>query len=1223
MNLAACPNRDRIRAWLDESSEDESSSDISQHITVCESCREIAEQLASTDASTFDWLRAVLVNHETSTPDACRRAIDSVRRIAEQSRIRLQGESLAPVRPLTTDRIADYLLMTEIGQGGMGRVFLATDNERRCRVALKIIGGDHLSRAASRARFERETELLLRMRDQHLVQALDAGTWRGLPWLVMEYLDGIDLANYVRRHGRLSPSEACEVVRQAALGASALHRAGLIHRDIKPSNLMLTRDGTIKLLDLGLARMVASDDWSDDLTATGHVLGSIRYMAPEQFTNPRGAGPAADLYSFGCTLWWLLTGQTPFADADVESPWQVMQAHQSAPTPDLRTAVSDVPRELAEIVQRLLVKDPAKRLGDAVDLANQLAPLCPANGVEQLASLASREPDMPLATTDQQQSAPRPFVLSVPIGETEVLEIETNAAPAGSIRGSAKWYLAGAVVCIVAAIPLARTFLVEKHRPPQPPNSAARQDEVASELPPIRIDAAAGSSLQSETRAKLLAELTKLIPVGDDFRWAKPQFSISSDGSSSAVPNQPLGSRVLVSRPAALPDVKSWTIETRTPRAHLWDAAFSTDGRCYATFDEVGVVRVHDAATDNLLRMFIPGGEITSLDWSPAGSWLAIGGSDTTVIILDIANGQRLRTVKLPGGGGGKEARWSPDGRLLAINISGGYVLYDPIAGSSRSVSVAPDENVRNLHWSRDGKRIAMACQSGRVLVANAEDGATVVDWTWDGSDPARQYVTDVAISPQGRWVAAARADGQIRVREIQSEQGEPIEQALTGHTASYVYRLAWLSESQILTSDGVSLRWFDPALDQPQRVLPNPLQYAGLKHGGIILSRFAVSPDAQQIVCPLRFERRVWRVDADGENDRQPGVDVPTIGFSGRLSGSSDGRWLAQTTVPHGVSIIDTQTLAEKHHLAIEPGGGVSTWSPDGSSLAVPTLGGLLIVDQFDAPSARRRLVYDGGVANIAWSPDGRRVGINNHGSAKLTWLDPKNWSRVGTATMPELGPFFGRDWSPDSRWLALGGNTRVTVLDVESGEAKFSIPQPRQVRGISWHPTEALVAVVAQDSVVRIMRLEDGSVEEFTRSSGIANDLLWSKDGQHLNILFAGVLQRRSWPDGSLTWSVPLAGHSVQSLVESPDGTRLTIACNGELHVFRAADGEPLGKRLSLGPDDWVFFAPTGETVGSPGYENWLLAVVETAKGQQSMPLAEFAKQFGGEGVGNRPSD
>ncbi|MCA9206982.1 MAG: hypothetical protein KDA55_01440, partial [Planctomycetales bacterium] len=951
-------------------------------------------------------------------------------------------------------------------------------------------------------------------------------------------------------------------------------------------------------------------------------------------------GPVADLYSLGCTLWWLLTGRTPFGDDAVETPWQVMQAHQAGELPDIRSLVGHAPPELAELLARLLAKSPAERLADAMELAAHLAPLCPIDAAERLAKLVPTEREQLEPDGESPAMSPRSFVLSVPIGDDDPTEVLTPATVPRTQRGVLSRFTIGAVVCILAAIPLARTFLADKLNSTNSSPSTQQADGKSvkgraaenraaetraqsnaavagngSDPPEIRIREKAGADMDTASRAARLVELEKLIPAGDTFAWPESKLEIPSDGGSTTAAGEALGARTLVSRPAGLDDVISWTIETRTPRAHLWGAAFSGDGRCYATHDDVGVIRVFDAADDRLLRMFVAGGEVTSLDWSPSGGSLAVGGSDSTFLIIDAASGRPFRRVKM-NGGGGKEVRWSPDGVRLAIAIPGGYALYDLKLGISNPIIVAPDEHTRNLDWSRDGKRLAIGCQSGRVLVVNAEDGAVVLDWDWEPKHGGARYITDVGISPDGRWIAAARVDRQIRLREIQPAADEPIERELASHMASFAYRLAWLSNDQIVTSDGVSLRWFQPDSDQPVRVKPNPLQFAGPKHGGIILSRFAVSPDGQQIACPLRFERRVWRLDLAADRDWQPHSALPTIGFSGRLSGSPDGRWLAHSTVPHGVSILDTKTLAEKHRLAIQVGGGVATWSPDGATLAVPTTGGLMIVDQIDQPTARRRVVYDGAVANISWSPDGSRVGVTNHGSTKLTWLDPIDWKPFATVTLPEPGPFFGRGWSPDSRWLALGGNTRVTVLNVESAETKFSIPQSRQVRGISWHPTEPLMAVVAQDSVVRIVRLDDGSAEEFARHSGVANDLLWSTDGKHLNVLFDGELERRSWPDGELIWSVPLAGHSVQSLVESPDGARLTVACHSELHLFRTTDGQPLGNRVALGPDDWVFIAPTGETVGSPGYENWLLAVIETAQGQQAMPLGEFAERFGWSG-------
>jgi len=154
----------------------------------------------------------------------------------------------------------------------------------------------------------------------------------------MELVDGTDLAKLVTNRGPLSVRDACKVVRQAAQGLAAAHKAGLIHRDIKPSNLLIAKSGQVKILDLGLARMSDDTATRDGLTSSGQVLGTPNFMAPEQWDDTHLAEARSDLYALGCTLYFLLTGRAPYATDEFKSVIRKMTAHVSSPIPDLQAA---------------------------------------------------------------------------------------------------------------------------------------------------------------------------------------------------------------------------------------------------------------------------------------------------------------------------------------------------------------------------------------------------------------------------------------------------------------------------------------------------------------------------------------------------------------------------------------------------------------------------------------------------------------------------------------------------------------------------------------------------------------------------------------------------------------------------------------------------------------------------------------------------------------------
>jgi serine/threonine protein kinase len=192
--------------------------------------------------------------------------------------------------------------------------------------------------------------------------AFDAAEHDGIHYLVMEYVDGRDLASVVKERGPLEIKQALDCVLQAAKGLAYAHTEGVIHRDIKPGNLLLDKNGTVKILDMGLARVAlaaGSEGQGDErLTQSGQVMGTCDYMAPEQAEDTRKADQRSDIYSLGCTLYRLLTGKAPYSG---ESLVQILLGHQNAPIPALRTVRPDVPERVEAIFQKMMAKRPEER----------------------------------------------------------------------------------------------------------------------------------------------------------------------------------------------------------------------------------------------------------------------------------------------------------------------------------------------------------------------------------------------------------------------------------------------------------------------------------------------------------------------------------------------------------------------------------------------------------------------------------------------------------------------------------------------------------------------------------------------------------------------------------------------------------------------------------------------------------------------------------------------
>ena len=257
--------------------------------------------------------------------------------------------------------LGSYTILDKIGAGGMGQVFKAQHRRMDRTVAIKMLPAAMTKDGAAVARFEREVKAAAKLDHSNIVTAYDSDEAGGIHFLVMKYVEGSDLAALVKKSGPLSVEKAVDYTLQAAKGLAYAHLHGVIHRDIKPANLLLDREGTVKILDMGLARLEGNPGGSDgtaaELTASGTIMGTVDYMAPEQALNTKHADARSDIYSLGCTLHYLLTGKAPFQG---ETLMEKLLAHREQDIPDL-TAASALPAELQAVFEQLVAKDPADR----------------------------------------------------------------------------------------------------------------------------------------------------------------------------------------------------------------------------------------------------------------------------------------------------------------------------------------------------------------------------------------------------------------------------------------------------------------------------------------------------------------------------------------------------------------------------------------------------------------------------------------------------------------------------------------------------------------------------------------------------------------------------------------------------------------------------------------------------------------------------------------------
>lgn len=264
-----------------------------------------------------------------------------------QSQILLQGKGASL-------SFGNYLLTTQLGVGATGYVFQAKHKGSGRLVAIKVLSKEFAADEKSLKRFQREIQAAGRLAHPNIVQSFDAGELNGQHYLVMEFVDGADLTTIVKDRGVFTPEAAINTISQAAAGLQYAHEQGVIHRDIKPRNLLQDKQGGVRLLDMGLVRLA---DGGDSLTATQQVMGTIDYMSPEQALDPKKADVRSDIYSLGCTLWFLLTGKKLY---DAKGVVDRIMMHRSSPIP-LIMKEQTVPKELQAAFEKMVAKRPEDR----------------------------------------------------------------------------------------------------------------------------------------------------------------------------------------------------------------------------------------------------------------------------------------------------------------------------------------------------------------------------------------------------------------------------------------------------------------------------------------------------------------------------------------------------------------------------------------------------------------------------------------------------------------------------------------------------------------------------------------------------------------------------------------------------------------------------------------------------------------------------------------------
>ena len=372
--MSDCLSPDELQRFLAGTLSPEREATVSTHFEQCEDCQRLAD--AALDWGPVDACRAVTsCGDESADEDGqSEKVFATLHKLVRP--VSVSPASSARIAQIP-ERIGSYRVLRLLAQGGTGAVYLATQSEDEgtatepgTLVAIKVLTPECVARPLHRKRFERERNVLTALPPhRNVVRVFDSCLTDEMRYLVMEYAGGKNLWQSVAAQSLIPIDDACRLILQVADGLQHIHAHGLVHRDIKPSNLIVDDHETVKIVDFGIVHYAEVEQLESRLTEANTLMGTADFMAPEQATDVRNVGPAADTYSPGCTLAWLLTGQLVFERKNLA---ETLIAHRRETVPSIRERRADIPLELDVLFQKMVAKLPEDRPETMIEVIAEL-----------------------------------------------------------------------------------------------------------------------------------------------------------------------------------------------------------------------------------------------------------------------------------------------------------------------------------------------------------------------------------------------------------------------------------------------------------------------------------------------------------------------------------------------------------------------------------------------------------------------------------------------------------------------------------------------------------------------------------------------------------------------------------------------------------------------------------------------------------------------------------
>lgn len=952
--------------------------------------------------------------------------------------------------PIAT--LGDYELISELGRGGMGVVYLARQTSLNRRVALKLLPSGSLAGNEFIQRFRRESELAASLRHSNIVRIFEAGQSEGELFYSMELVSGGSLADW--RDGKTQqPAGAAKLLHTIALAVAHAHRHGILHRDLKPANVLIDEDGQPKVADFGLARAL---DSPGDLTLATRSFGSPAYMAPELMRDPHAASPASDIYSLGAICYFLISGRSPFVSASLEELLrQVRECEPASP----RVLDPSIPRDLQKICLKALDKSPAKRYATAFEMAEDL----------------------------QRFLDGRP-VLARPVGPTMKLYRLARRSPwMTAAIGLITVTLIGGIAGIAGYARLADHRAAESARTTADLRSILYASDIGTASIALRrgdtlmadevLARWAGPTTDPDLRGfewsllKRLSQPTPFRPM-DHRHAAITDVAISEDGRQLAVSDQ---SGHLLIHP----------MEGDAPASTLpWPA--ETVGAIPAAFGGGWVIN----DSGGTLRWVDPGGHLMreargrqcSLAISkpraifspvPRFHWWVKAGSAT---VIDWKSGEVLRQIP----GDWRQAILSPDGKTAALaGAYGGLQVMDIGTGTVRELPTTT--NVWALAFSRDGQKLAAGSRKAAMI--------------WDlgkGASPPRLIphaltVWMTGFSVDGKQFLTASSDRRVRVWKTANLAARPI--TLSG-PGSEVWCATFSPDGSTITAggkDGDVLRW---ALADPEPARPVMIHDAAQPP--------VISPDGRLLLTRDHYRSVLHHLKSHTTTPLPEGLNG--IGFSadsktlvvcdknsrtGRLSASLDG-----VVTFHEAPVPEIPTTMLR---TIADGAWIVRVLANGEiSLERPVDG---------RPIHRLKGPVPGMRHAVAGSVDGRWAAVCGDGSPALTLHD------LTKSTARSLEPvsayyYTSCTFSPDGRWVAAGDlSGPIRVWETATGRHIATLPgHPEETSAVAFSPDGRTLASMGFHQDLKLWHLATWREIHSVDLSDAAHCLIFSPDASGL---------------------------------------------------------------------------------------------------------------------------